>query len=66
MKLHYFDQTESDPDDGFLEVAKMQGYVSQECLLGGAIVMNEVKLGKDPCAGCAGPREKCSGRPREA
>ena len=62
MKLHYFDQDEADPSDIQLGMAKMQGYVPQTCLLGGATVMHEVRRGVDPCAGCNGPREKCGGR----
>jgi hypothetical protein len=65
VKLHYFDQAEADADDMKLGMAKMQGYVPQTCLLGGAVVMDEVNSGRDPCAGCAGPREKCHGRVRE-
>jgi len=62
MKPHYFEQTEADKDDMQLDMAKMQGYVPQTCLLGGAIVMSEVIKGTDPCQGCEGPREKCNGR----
>lgn len=61
--LHYFDQPEADPNDVWLGIAKMQGYVPPGCLLGGATVMHEVNGGRDPCAGCAGPRHKCGGRP---
>ena len=62
MKLHYFEQDEADADDMQLGMAKMQGYVPRGCLLGGISVLGEVGAGKDPCAGCAGPREKCGGR----
>lgn len=59
--LHYFDKEEA-PWDMQLEMAKHQGYVPMTCLLGGATVMAEVTAGRDPCAGCRGPREKCGGR----
>lgn len=64
MKPHYFDQDRADEDDMYLGMVKMQGYVPQTCLLGGPIVMGEVNAGRDPCAGCEGPRYKCHGRPR--
>lgn len=62
-KLHYFSQDIADFDDWQLGMAKQQGYVPQTCLLGGIVVMSEVNAGRDPCPGCAGPREKCHGRP---
>jgi len=62
MKPHYFDQLISDEDDFFIKMAIGQGYVPDTCLLGGQIVMSEINLGKCPCAGCNGPREKCKGR----
>ena len=62
MKPHYFDQDEADADDVQLEMAKMQGYVPQTCLLGGMVVMAEVMKGDHPCWGCEGPREKCHGK----
>lgn len=61
---HYFDKDRADDSDFGLSMAKMQGYVPQTCLLGGRVVMSEVNAGKDPCAGCNGPREKCHGRPK--
>jgi hypothetical protein len=64
MKLHYFDKERADPDMR-LEMAKHQGYVPQTCLLAGGTVMAEVNAGRDPCAGCQGPRERCKGRPRK-
>jgi hypothetical protein len=64
MKLHYFDQAVPDKDDLNLEMAIAQGYVPPTCLLGGIVVMSEVTGGRDACAGCAGPRERCYGRPR--
>jgi hypothetical protein len=64
MKPHYFDQEESDKDDIQLGMAKMQGYVPKECLLGGHSVMAEITAGRNPCSGCEGPREKCNGKPR--
>lgn len=64
MKPHYFDQESADADDLLLDMAKRQGYVPVTCLLGGPIVMGEVNVGRDPCAGCNGPRVKCHGRPK--
>ena len=64
MKLHYFDQMEADADDMQLGIAKMQGYVPSGCLLGGAIVMDEIGKGNNPCYGCEGPRKKCGGYPK--
>ena len=63
MKPHYFEQTETDEDDIHLKMAKQQGYVPQQCLLGGIIVMEEIRAGLNPCRGCYGPREKCGGSP---
>ena len=65
MKFQYFDQDESDASDFLLNGAKAQGYVPQNCLLAGVVVMDEMKKGNDPCAGCNGPREKCKGRIKE-
>ena len=62
MKVHYFEQDESDKDDVQLEMAKMQCYVPQTCLLGGIIVMSEITNGNSPCEECEGPREKCHGK----
>jgi len=64
MKTHYFDQELADNDDMHLGMAIMQGYVPKTCLLGGAVVMDEINKGNDPCSGCNGPREKCFGRPK--
>lgn len=64
MKPHYFRQQEADADDMQLGMAKMQGYVPKTCLLGGAVVMGEVNVGRNPCWGCEGPRERCGGKPR--
>lgn len=66
MKMHYFDQDSADPSDMMLAMAIGQGYVPKTCLLGGIVVMDEVNAGRDPCAGCNGPREKCKGRPGKA
>ena len=63
MQINYFDQDNADEDDIHLKMAKGQGYVPQTCLLSGAIVMDEVRNQKDPCAGCYCPRDKCKGRP---
>jgi hypothetical protein len=64
-KLHYFNQDTADDDDIQLGMAKMQGYVPQTCLLGGAVVMGLVSKGENPCWGCEGPREKCKGKPKK-
>lgn len=65
MKPHYFNQDKADTDDIGLKMALHQGYVPPKCLLGGMVVMAEMNAGRDPCAGCNGPREKCCGRPRQ-
>lgn len=65
MNAHYFDLEVADPSDMLLGMAKMQGYVPEKCLLGGAVVMAEVQAGKSPCWGCNGPRNKCGGKPKE-
>ena len=65
MKLHYFDDEAADRDDYQLGMAIAQGYVPKPCLLGGVVVMREVQLCRCPCAGCAGPRDKCKGKVRE-
>lgn len=62
MKPHYFEQNEADQDDMQLGMAKMQGYVPQDCLLGGMVAMDEINKGNNPCWGCEGPREKCGGK----
>jgi len=64
MKLHYFEQKKADEDDMYLKMAINQGYVPETCLLGGMTVMGEMNKGRDPCAGCECPREKCKGRKR--
>jgi hypothetical protein len=66
MKLHYFEQESADSDDMQLGMAKQQGYVPSTCLLGGKLVMVEVFGGRDPCAGCNAPRDKCNGRPKSS
>lgn len=65
MKIHYFDQPQSDPDDMLLRMAIHQGYVPNTCLLSGVVVMSETQAGRDACAGCLGPRERCKGRSRQ-
>jgi hypothetical protein len=65
MKPHYFDQPKADEDDMLLMMAKGQSYVPLNCLLGGMFVMSEINAGRDPCAGCEGPRERCLGRPKQ-
>ncbi len=61
MKPHYFEQDEADSEDIQLQMAKAQGYVPGTCLLNGIIVMDETRRGRNPCKGCAGPRDKCYG-----
>jgi len=62
MDLHYFDKESAPASDMLLAMAKGQGYVPTNCLLAGHVVMAEVNAQRDPCAGCAGPRNKCKGR----
>jgi len=64
MKPHYFNEETADQDDHLLNMAKMQGYVPNTCLLGGQTVMGLVNSGADPCKGCECDREKCKGRRR--
>ena len=63
MKLHYFEQTEADPDDIKLKMAISQGYVPETCLLGGIVVMDEINKQRNPCHGCQSERDKCKGSP---
>lgn len=62
MKPHYFDQEKADEDDHYLKLAKKQGYVPENCLLDGSLVMVIINSGDDPCRECNAPREKCKGR----
>jgi hypothetical protein len=62
-KVHYFDQDTADIDDLVLRMAKNQGYVPQNCLLGGQTVWGIVTAGDDPCRECKCDRSKCHGRP---
>lgn len=64
MKPHYFDEPELAARDFLLDMAKGQGYVPKGCLLNGSLVMAETNGGRDACAGCNCPREKCGGRPK--
>lgn len=64
MKPHYFEQEKADGDDIQLAMAKAQGYVPGSCLLGGPVVMGEVRAGRSPCWGCEGPRDRCGGQPK--
>lgn len=61
-KLHYFEEEKADPNDHFLNMSIMQGYVPKECLLNGQLVWRLVSDGKDPCEGCHCDRDKCRGR----
>ncbi len=65
MKPHYFEQDEADQDDIQLQMARSQGYVPRTCLLGGIVVMDEIQNARHPCDGCAGPRERCHGKPSQ-
>ena len=62
MKVNYFNQSEADKDDHLLNMAKMQGYVPQTCLLGGNTVMGLINQAKLPCEGCNCDRNKCNGK----
>lgn len=62
MKIHYFEQASADGDDMQLEMAKQQGYVAQNCLLGGETVMGLIRAGQQPCEGCACDRAKCGSK----
>ena len=64
-RVHYFTEGKADPRDLYLEACISQGYVPSGCLLVGQLVWALVNDGKDPCAGCAGPREICGGREKE-
>lgn len=64
MKPHYFDDPTGAAADIWLSMAKGQGYVPKGCLLGGQVVMGETNAGRDACAGCNGPRDKCGRRPK--
>lgn len=59
MKAHYFSQDKADEDDLLLKMAKDQGYVPQDCLLGGQLVMASINSGKNPCNGCNCDKAKC-------
>jgi hypothetical protein len=60
--VHYFDTPEKAASDGLLLVCKEQGYVPLRCLLGGQLVLQEVREGRDPCMGCECDRSMCNGR----
>ena len=45
-----------------LGLAVKQGYVPRTCLLRGALVLAEIKAGRNPCWGCASHRENCDGQ----
>jgi len=64
MKASYVNQGFVDDDDYDLKGAIDHDYVPSTCLLGGFIVMMEKVAGRDPCAGCNIPRDKCGGRPK--
>lgn len=48
-------------NDGFLRMAKAQGYVVEGCYLPGPVVMALVQKGESPCAGCNNDRSVCKG-----
>ena len=60
---HYFEFKEADPRDKELKAAIKTGVVPEGCLLNGSLVMGVHYEGIDPCSQCAGPRERCGGRP---
>lgn len=60
--LQYFDLNEAPASDTALAIAKEGGYVPENCLLGGDVVLFLVFDSLDPCRDCAGPRVKCGGR----
>lgn len=64
MKPHYFKQEAADADDVGLQEAIEKGHVPPTCLWSGSAVWLHVCHREDPCIGCAGPREKCHGRPK--
>ena len=64
-RLHYFSKEKAPSTDIELWMAKNQGYVPQNCLLAGPVVMGLVAEGSSPCDGCNGPREKCGGRAKD-
>lgn len=66
MTPHYFDDPTAANGDSLLLLCIRQGYVPKTCLLAGAIVLAETQAGRDPCAGCAGPRSICGGRPQSS
>jgi hypothetical protein len=63
VAVDYFDRSAAPKRDIQLQLAVHQGYVPSRCLLGGGIVLAEMRAGRDPCAGCDGPRVRCGGRP---
>lgn len=65
VKPHYFAQEKPDEDDLKLKMCIGQGYIPQGCLLNGDLVWALIMDSKDPCKSCAGPREKCKGRPEK-
>tara|TARA_R100001594_G_scaffold101287_1_gene135842 strand:+ start:3071 stop:3388 length:318 start_codon:yes stop_codon:yes gene_type:complete len=60
---HYFEFKEADPRDKELKAAIKTGIVPEGCLLNGSLIMGVHYEGIDPCSQCAGPRERCGGRP---
>lgn len=64
-RLHYFDRLTADDDDLALGEAKVLGYVSTGCLLGGEIVWRWIALDADPCMQCLCDRARCGGREPE-
>ena len=63
MKPHYFEQPAPDADDAALAQAIAGGLVPPGCAQGGAAVLAAAAAGREPCAGCPGPRHRCAGRP---
>lgn len=52
-------------NDGLLRVAKIQGYVPEDCYLPGAVVMLLMQKAENPCDGCNNDRKLCKGGPKK-
>lgn len=60
---NHFERPADAAADGLLQQCVHQGWVPPGCVLGGELVMVLMNAGRDPCAGCRGPRHRCGGRP---
>lgn len=67
MKVQYFTQQRADADDELLLTFTEKGVVPETCLLGGQMILSILQAGPehDPCEWCAGPRDRCGGRPQK-